>query len=91
MALVVMVLMTSGMVLSRYLKLIFPWWFYAHTAIFFLALFFMAVSAVLIFRAHGSIFYAVFYFISFSFDEYLFSYSLSLSFRFIFVFYLVLF
>lgn len=54
MALVVMVLMTSGIVLSRYLKLIFPSWFYVHAAIFCLSLFFVIVSVIIIFQAHGN-------------------------------------
>lgn len=56
MVLVVMVLMVAGMVLSRYLKLIFAWWFYAHTAIFCTAVFLVTVSAVIVFKAHNNTF-----------------------------------
>lgn len=54
---VVMVLMTFGIVLSRYLKLIFAWWFYAHTAIFFIGIFLMVVASFIVFKAHDCIFY----------------------------------
>jgi len=52
MAWVVMILMTSGMVLSRYLKTVFYYWFYVHAAVFCASLIFIMVSTIVIFNAH---------------------------------------
>ncbi len=55
MVLIVMLMMTSSIVLARYLKVTFYYWFYVHTAILSLAIVLLIVSVVVVFKAHGSI------------------------------------
>jgi len=57
MSLVVMVLMTFGMLLSRYLKPFFYRWFYVHAAVFATSLVCIIVSVILAFRANNNYFY----------------------------------
>eukprot|EP00026_Physarum_polycephalum_P005337 Phypoly_transcript_05369.p2 GENE.Phypoly_transcript_05369~~Phypoly_transcript_05369.p2 ORF type:complete len:241 (+),score=31.32 Phypoly_transcript_05369:266-988(+) len=57
MVLIVMVLMTSAMLLSRYLKPFFNRWFYVHAAVFIASIICMIVSVILVFRANNNVFY----------------------------------
>jgi len=53
MCIIVMLLMTSAIVISRYLKLVFHSWFYVHAFLSLLSLVLMVISLVFIFSAHN--------------------------------------